>query len=71
MMQTSIGLAVGGLLAGLVAKLLSSALYDVAPYDPIVFGSVLAVLIGAAWLGCWLPARRATRVNPIEALVAE
>ena len=71
MMQTSIGLAAGGLLAGLVAKLLSFAFYDVAPYDPIVFGSVLAVLIGAAWLGCWLPARRATRIDPLEALVAE
>ena len=71
MTQTSIGLAAGGLLAGLVAKLLSFAFYDVAPYDPIVFGSVLAVLIGAAWLGCWLPARRATRIDPLEALVAE
>ena len=71
MTQTSIGLGVGGLLAGLVAKLLSFAFYDVAPYDPIVFGSVLAVLIGAAWLGCWLPARRATRVDPLEALVAK
>ena len=71
MTQTSIGLAAGGLLAGLVAKLLSFAFYDVAPYDPIVFGTVLAVLIGAAWLGCWLPARRATRIDPLEALVAE
>lgn len=71
MAQTSIGLATGAVLAGVVAKFLSSAFYDVAPYDPIVFGAVLAVLIGAAWLGCWLPARRATRVNPLEALVGE
>jgi putative ABC transport system permease protein len=71
MAQTSIGLAAGALLAGLVAKLLSFAFYDVAPYDPIVFGSVLAVLIAGAWLGCWLPARRATRIDPLEALAAE
>ena len=68
MTQTSVGLAAGGLLAGLAAKLLSFAFYDVPPYDPIVFGSVLAVLIGAAWLGCWLPARRATRIDPLVAL---
>jgi ABC-type antimicrobial peptide transport system permease subunit len=29
------------------------------------------MLIGAAWLGCWLPARRATRIDPLEALVGE
>jgi putative ABC transport system permease protein len=71
MTQTSIGLGVGCVLAGVVAKLLSSAFYDVAPYDPIVFGSVLAVLTGAGWLGCWLPARRATRIDPLKALVAK
>jgi len=59
------------LLALSAAGLLDFALYGVAPYDPIVFGSVLVVLILAAWLGCWLPARRATRIDPLKALVAE
>jgi putative ABC transport system permease protein len=68
MTQTSIGLGTGVLLAGLVAKLLSVALYDVVPYDPIVFGSVLGVLIGGAWLGCWPPVRRATCLDSLEAL---
>ena len=58
-------------MAGLAAELLSFAFYDVAPYDPIVFGWVLAVLFRAAWLGCWLPARRATRIDPLEALMAK
>jgi len=71
MTQTSVGLGVGLLLALSAAALLNFALYGVAPYDPIVFGSVLAVLIVAAWLGCWLPARRATRIDPLKALVAE
>lgn len=71
MAQTSIGLAAGAVLAGISAKLLSSAFYDVAPYDPIVFGAVLVVLSGATWLGCWLPARRATRIDPLEALAAK
>jgi putative ABC transport system permease protein len=71
MTQTSVGLGVGVLLALSAAGLLNSVLYGVAPYDPVVFGSVLAVLIVAAWLGCWLPARRATRIDPLEALTAE
>lgn len=71
MTQTWIGLAAGVLLALATARLLSSALFGVAPYDPIVFGSVLAVLVVAAWLGCWMPARRATRIDPLKALVAE
>jgi putative ABC transport system permease protein len=71
MTQMSIGLGAGVLLALSAAGLLDFALYGVAPYDPIVFGSVLAVLMLAAWLGCWLPARRATRIDPLKALVAE
>ena len=71
MTQMSIGLGAGVLLALSAAGLLDFALYGVAPYDPIVFGSVLVVLILAAWLGCWLPARRATRIDPLKALVAE
>jgi putative ABC transport system permease protein len=71
MRQMSIGLGAGVLLALPAAALLNFAFFGVAPYDPVVFGSVLAVLILAAWLGCWLPARRATRIDPLEALVAE
>jgi ABC-type antimicrobial peptide transport system permease subunit len=36
-----------------------------------VFGSILAILTAAAWLGCWIPARRATRIDPLEALADE
>jgi putative ABC transport system permease protein len=71
MTQTSIGLAVGVLLAIPAARLLSFALFGVTPYDPLVFGGILTVLIAAALLGCWLPARRATRMDPLKALVAE
>ena len=71
MTQTSVGLAAGMLLALPAALALRSTLFGVAPYDPIVFGSVLIVLLTAAWLGCWWPARRATRVAPLEALVAD
>ena len=71
MTQTSVGLAAGMLLALPAALALRSTLFGVAPYDPIVFGSVLIVLLAAAWLGCWWPARRATRVAPLEALAAD
>jgi len=71
MTQTSVGLGAGVLLALPAAGLLDFAFFGVAPYDPVVFGSVLAVLILAAWLGCWLPARRATGIDPLKALVAE
>jgi putative ABC transport system permease protein len=69
--QTSKGLAAGLLLAVAAAGLLRSALFGVAPYDVVVFGTIVAVLVGAAWLGCWFPARRATRMDPLRALGAE
>ncbi len=71
MAQISIGLVAGVILAVPSARLLGSALYGVAPYDPLVFGTILAVLIAAAWLGCWLPTRRATRIDPLQALAAD
>jgi putative ABC transport system permease protein len=66
--QTSVGLIAGVVLAVPAAAVLSSAMFGVAPYDPVVFGTVFGVMIGAAWLGCWMPARRATRVDPLRAL---
>lgn len=69
----------GGILAGLgaliglglsfaVTKSLSSFLFGVSAFDPVVFGGVTAALIGAAVLASLLPARRATRVDPLVAL---
>jgi ABC-type antimicrobial peptide transport system permease subunit len=46
-------------------------LLEVDPFDPLVFGGVLAALLGASWLGCMLPAIRATKVDPLVALSAE
>ncbi len=71
MTQIALGLVVGALLAVPVAWLLQGALLEVQPFDPLVFGGVVGVLLGAGWLGCVLPALRATRVDPLAALAAE
>lgn len=66
-----VGLALGLLVALPVARGLRGVLLDVAPFDPLVFGAVLAVLLFAALLGCLGPALRATRIDPQAALAAE
>jgi predicted permease len=68
---TIIGLGTGLLLAAGLGKLVSGLLYRVSPFDPIVLTVAAAVLSTAALLACYLPARRATRVVPLDALRAE
>jgi predicted permease len=68
--HTALGLLVGLAVAIPAATLVASILFDVGPYDPLVFGSIIAVLGTSACLGCWIPARRATRIDPMEALRA-
>ncbi|HEX7282760.1 MAG TPA: hypothetical protein VF239_11935, partial [Vicinamibacterales bacterium] len=62
-----IGVA-GALAAG---RVLSSYLYQTAPRDPVIFIGVAAVFILAGIIACWIPARRATTVDPLIALRAE
>jgi predicted permease len=68
---TLIGLAAGLALALLAMRALGGLLYGVAPYDGLVFGGVTVLILAVAFAACWLPARRANRVNPVEALRAE
>jgi putative ABC transport system permease protein len=70
-LQTAVAVAAGTALALLVGKALSSMLFNVSPADPLVMGAAVLVLAGAALLACYLPALRATRVNPTEALRSE
>ena len=67
----AIGLAIGLLLAAGLGKLVSGMLYRVSPFDPIVLTVAAAALSAAAMLACYLPARRATRIVPLEALRSE
>jgi len=68
MMQLGIGLALGLALAAGVSRLLSMILFDVQPRDPVIFGGVVAVLATAGLLACFIPAKRATGVDPMIAL---
>ncbi len=65
---TAGGAAVGLLLALGIGRVFSRMLFEVGPLDPVAFIIAPAVLIATALLACWLPARRAMRVDPIVAL---
>jgi predicted permease len=65
------GVVIGLLLSMATAKALSGILYEVGALDPVAFTAAPLVLAAAALIATWLPARRATRVNPIQALRTE
>ena len=65
------GSAIGLVGAEGTMRLLSGFLYVVRPADPLTFGAVSALLAAVALLACYLPARRAMRVDPIIALRSE
>jgi putative ABC transport system permease protein len=68
---TTIGVAIGLLLAIAIGKLVSGLLYRVSPFDPLVLTIAAIVLAATAMLACYFPARRATRVVPLESLRSE
>jgi len=70
------GLALAGLVLGLAGawastRLLANQLYEIKPYDPVTFIAVGLMLVMVAFLACYLPARRAANVDPMEALRCE
>src|SRR3989441_10701042 len=62
------GMAIGILAALALTRIIRSLLYGVTPTDPATFALVSLLLLAIALLACWLPARRAARVDPMEAL---
>ena len=69
--QLGIGMTLGLALAAGVAQFVRVILFQVEPRDPAIFGGVVLVLSVAGLLACLVPARRATRVDPLVALRAE
>ena len=68
MRMTGIGVVVGVVVSLALTRLLTSLLFGVHATDPLVFGAAAFILTGAAFVACYIPARRATRVDPIIVL---
>ena len=68
LLLAGIGVAIGLSASFAMTSLMKSMLYDISPRDPLTFGLVPLVLVAAALAASFLPARRATRVAPVEAL---
>jgi ABC-type antimicrobial peptide transport system permease subunit len=66
-----VGLVVGLVSASLLMRLLSSLLFGVSPFDPLTYGAVVSSLALVALIATWLPARQATKVDPMSALRAD
>ena len=68
MMLAGLGLVIGLSGTYFVGRTMKSILYEVSAIDPVAVGTVVLILMAAALLACYLPARRATRVDAMVAL---
>jgi putative ABC transport system permease protein len=68
MTLTAIGLAIGVATALAVTRLLGSLVFGISPRDPMTLGASAVLLTMVALLACYLPARRAARLDPLSAL---
>ncbi len=71
LLLTGIGLACGLVVAFITMRLMSSLLFNVSPVDPLTYISITICVMATAYLACYLPARRAATVDPVNALRAE
>jgi ABC-type antimicrobial peptide transport system permease subunit len=68
---TLLGIGIGIAGAFLVTRLMQQALFEVDPADPLIYLAVAAMLLAVAEFASWVPARRATRIDPVIALRSE
>jgi len=65
---TALGVSLGAAGAVAATRAMRTMLFDVAPGDPVTLGLVAVAVTAVASLASWLPARRATRIDPVAAL---
>jgi ABC-type antimicrobial peptide transport system permease subunit len=65
---TAAGIVIGIAAAVMLTRLMADLLYKVSPRDPIAFGIAFIILIVVAFIACFVPAWRATRIDPVQAL---
>ena len=68
---TAVGVVIGLAGAAALTRSMKALLFEVSPLDPVTYAAVPVILMAAAALACYLPSRRATRIDPVEALRAE
>jgi ABC-type antimicrobial peptide transport system permease subunit len=66
-----LGILVGLVTAFAVTRVMSTMLVGVSPTDPLTFAAIAAFFLGVTALACWIPARRAARLDPVAALREE
>ena len=71
LLRIAIGIVIGVLAAAFVSRVLTSVLVNTTATDPTTFASICLLLIGVTLLACFVPARRATRLDPVDALRTE
>jgi len=68
---TGAGLVIGMAAAVAVGRWMASLLSGVSPYDPLTYAAVAVVVLAMSAVACYLPARRASKVDPLELLRSE
>ena len=68
---SALGIGIGLLAAFAVTRVMSTMLVGVSPTDPLTFAAIAAFFLGVTALACWIPARRAARLDPVQALREE
>jgi ABC-type antimicrobial peptide transport system permease subunit len=71
LLLTAIGVAFGLAAALALTRLMTALLFDISPIDPVTYAAVSVILIAAASLASYVPARRATAIAPVDALRVE
>jgi len=66
-----IGLGLGLIAALFLSRVMSGLLFGIEPTDPLTFGGVAILLLVVATTACWVPTRRATRVDPVDTLKSD